>query len=541
MVKQRLAAIETASQANSPTSPYQKSPRGRQIIRPLPLSPADAPRRSVLLRHGTVSTVADDPAVASYGDGIHNSVLSLGTGRLTSIPSGQSIGNESNPWHPGSRQGTPRPLPSPSVYSPASRYSDISPSAEKAAPALSRLMNVEKDIPRPITPRQDPQPTRSNDKQKSVSRPTLTVDTNATATQPGPNLSIFSPYSLYAVETDAKGQLKPPTRMSHSLSQTLPVPPRSTFLNNAAKAPAMPDTPGGPSNHHDAQYNAAARNSLSIFSRKTESSSGDSVTSTESSIPSPGRILDMLKNLPTWQTVQPVPVHDIPISSPRSEIVTNLEHQARLSGLEDQIAAVKTDIRNLPVELGAVMAGRSTPVPGPPPEDENSKGVLHTIDNTVKRIEEQGERNAMGLAGIHAKVDALIHIKNPQVAADLGVSGLPASVSGHPIFSAPLETSVIMNKLEEMRKELKSDLPMLAKKLQSIMGDKATGSTEAAEMVASDAAPSSSAQTSTMSSKDTKLIYAKLDEMLSAVQASAKEGDKENAPDPKVSSPFDMT
>lgn len=134
MVKQRLADLERTASPSSPSSSPARSTRSRQIVSPTDLEPGLP--RNILLRHGTISSVGQDSIIDSYAGSKAGSPLSpYSQGHLTSIPSGQSIGNEENSWLDRlSKLNIPQVPEKPDLFSPASMYSESAANAKTAAP-----------------------------------------------------------------------------------------------------------------------------------------------------------------------------------------------------------------------------------------------------------------------------------------------------------------------------------------------------------------------------------------------------------------------
>lgn len=195
-----------------------------------------------------------------------------------------------------------------------------------------------------------------------------------------------------------------------------------------------------------------------------------------------------------------------------AELQMNLEQEARIMNLQEQIASVQHGLENLPQEVNALIGDRQqAPSDQPPAISGHVVEVLENIDEAVKRIEDQGECNVQGLTGIHAKVDAILTLHS-QMAASSGLASVQPSEKEQPVVNVDL--SLITSQLDELRKELKDDLPALARKLEDLITAKPPP-----EFVMNDA-PSSAQSHDTGPSLDTTLIHTKLDELLATYQAA---------------------
>lgn len=394
VVRARLAEMERASSArSSPLSPA-KSTRSRQIVdSPIRTESPCAGRgkQSVLLRHGTISSLGQDSIIDSYVGEDRHSQISDYSGRLTSIQDE----NEDTPW----MSDMPSKLNSiqqdkDAVFSPASAYSDARPPFK------------------PFTP----------------------------------------PPPLPAVRALNIGRSESPRRFLEAHRRTpLPDRPPSIPLKDSAPAPAAAPAP---------------------------------IT-----VPQPP-----------------------PVSLPNSTLVAaSVEQATRLSGLRQQISSVQTELRSLPESLGTVVAARPLPpIIVPASTDEASKQLLQTIGESVKRVEDQGGVHAEGLTGIQAKVDQLLNMrKSTSVFATSGVPGLPTT-------EASTDVSAVLEKLDELRAELKTDLPALSRNIEDILVAKA----ESRIMRnASPSGPSTSEAGVIPDDGTVSALRAKLEEILSAVQA----------------------
>lgn len=162
---------------------------------------------------------------------------------------------------------------------------------------------------------------------------------------------------------------------------------------------------------------------------------------------------------------------------------------ARVEELQVQVADMQEEIRSLPENLRSVVVeqqqlavqslGDAPAQPQVPLQldvDETTKLILGSIDDSVKRIEDQGERNAQGLTGIHAKVDAImalhaaIHQAGTQ-GTDQMSSIIPEGAQ-IPTLPANVDMQPIVDKLDEVRAELKDELPLLATRLEALISEK---------------------------------------------------------------------
>ncbi|KAJ3533009.1 hypothetical protein NM688_g7344 [Phlebia brevispora] len=201
-----------------------------------------------------------------------------------------------------------------------------------------------------------------------------------------------------------------------------------------------------------------------------------------------------------------------------SELRMAVEQEARISGLQEQLASVQRGLEKLPQELDAVVGEHSehSPPVASTSVDQESKQVLRAIDNSVKRIEDQAQLNAQGLTGVHAKIEQLFGLHS-QLSA-MGKDGSPG----------PIEISVIATRLEEIRAGLTNDLPLIAQKLEDLLSKVSSDFGGEAKM--SNIPPSDQRSGS---SDDATAIHSKLDNLLAIYQAaqddqSAKAAQEDN-------------
>lgn len=194
-------------------------------------------------------------------------------------------------------------------------------------------------------------------------------------------------------------------------------------------------------------------------------------------------------------------------SEPRSStVVADLEHGARLSGIRKQLSEVQINLRGLPEALGAVVAENPpTVMPVLPTQDEEATRLLQSIDGTVKQVEDQGERNAQGLAGMHAKVDALMQLSQATRADSQSVAGQEA-------------IGVMIAKLDELCCQMKIDIPTLSQRLEDLAAQKAAGP-PLSDGPSSMSNEASTQPSSGQSEEDMSAVHNKLQEILSAIQA----------------------
>ncbi|THH02060.1 hypothetical protein EW026_g703 [Hermanssonia centrifuga] len=232
----------------------------------------------------------------------------------------------------------------------------------------------------------------------------------------------------------------------------------------------------------------------------------------------------------TPKSIPPDASRDIISSSRQSRLVANLEQHARLSGLEDQIASIQTGLRHLPRDLEATLSERPSQAAIIPPQlDADTKRAVENIDGSVKRIEDQGERHAQGLSNIQAKVDAILDLRSQVEATGKGSS------------SPSVDINVVVGKLEEMRAELKSDLPLLAKQLEELLAGRFPANYENSFSM-KDAAPPSPASGCTSPEggipEKMSLIQQKLDELLSAQKSVQEAASESSAAEPAETKPM---
>lgn len=217
--------------------------------------------------------------------------------------------------------------------------------------------------------------------------------------------------------------------------------------------------------------------------------------------------------------------------------------------MREEIKILPQELRAIATEAAAQNAqdssGPAPPVTVTAQADEETKDTLMSIDDTVKRIEEQGERNAQGLTGIHAKVDAIMSLQSSKgggsrftapANAVLGEVGQAQA----PLFpSQGVDTDAVMSKLEEVKAELKSELPALAERLEALIGAKlASGSaTQSIAIPKSGEGETDGgtgevitmanvgSSTGTVSPEDVAHITSKLDELLAAYKIVKEGGD----------------
>lgn len=609
VVKQRLAQIQqSSSPLNSPDVLREKSTRRRQIVRVLPDSPnVVSGTRSILLRHGTITTVgAGSTLTIDAYDGFEELRRSTLSRRLTSIPSGESIGTAGSTGVKGAMLSTSEPRQGSSISSPASRYSHDSAAIEIASapppppppPPAPAPSPPPPPTPSPSTPTPSAASAhlviidqRSSDSAE-VARPKEREDVERPASRMSENnkeesqtarstrsLSIFSPCSRYSEDAVAReqatGALKqlldverimstiPPASNPPSAQSTPMASPQDTVCSaqskllsphSSAADPEPPQKAGICTPTLLAYLNSAPTPATVhwISAAKTSSEPPKHVPSEQAELPRSdtcGRadtLVQVARQVVGHAPPEPAPsacpqrrkdagnIHThmsepsataalfsrfanlggvLPTISiitdpppPREakpkpslppvdrDCVSHDEGQKKLADVEKKLSSVQTDLSKLPADLSAAVAKHSTTHPAVvaaavQPPDVETKYLLADIDDAVRRIEDQGERNALGLNGIHAKVDALMSLKNSEAAPSgttlAAAAGLPPPISGlpSPHGSSPLaavDASVIMSKLEEMRSELKSDLPMLARKLEGMLKERAAEGAAAA-------------------------------------------------------------
>jgi hypothetical protein len=197
-------------------------------------------------------------------------------------------------------------------------------------------------------------------------------------------------------------------------------------------------------------------------------------------------------------------------------VATNLEQQARLSSIRNQISEVQSELRRLPETLGAVVTQLPLPisVPAEPTSDrDDNRDLLDVLNEAMERIEDRGECHSQGLAGIQAKVDAVLQL--PRV----GLGDQPSGISSETV-------EIITKKLDDMRAQLKSDLPVVAQRLEEFISQRF----ERISPVESTSAPPPPAALSTQTADDTIKLHERLQEILVAVQASQAVPLAETAP-----------
>ncbi|KIP11595.1 hypothetical protein PHLGIDRAFT_457132 [Phlebiopsis gigantea 11061_1 CR5-6] len=408
MVKQRLAEFERGS-PTSPSSSPARSTRTRQIV----TSPVDATslRQSVLLRHGTISSIGQDSVQS--GSQVASPISPL-SGRLAAIPSGHPVLNEEHSWLDRlSRLHSSNVSDRPDVFSPASRYSDGLP----------------------------PTPTKS-------SPPILTLQTDMTK-------PLLSPSRLLSAHRQTFSD------PAHSPVKQEPVVPSSTPPRVVASAPVLGVPP----------HSVAA---------------------------------------PTIST---------PSELRPSTTQANQEQNARLSVIRNQISEVRTELRHLPETIGAVVADN---VPAhvlvPAAQDEEAKRLLQGLDDAMKRVEDQGEKNVQGLTGIHTKVDALLELRQLPTPAGDPQPGLSQEA-----------VEAIVYKLDELCGQIKTDMPALSQRLEELLAAK----------VVADVPPSDGGQTppgetavlpsSEITGEGITAVHDRLQEILSAIQASQQAQTKDDS------------
>ncbi|GJE97769.1 hypothetical protein PsYK624_139900 [Phanerochaete sordida] len=440
IVQQRLAQLERETSLSTPSSSPTKSTRSRQIIS-APVSPAESPispRRAILLRHGTISSLGQESSAGSSGLGASVlSPLSPESGRLPSIPSGRSLDIEHSSFIARiSRMNAPQSLERPDLFSPASQYSDI---AKPVSPAP--LLSMTLDMPS----RQSPTP---------------------------------SPARFLAAYRQSPG-------LPEVQTAPLNVKPVLPQLDMRASAP-LPNIRTTPSSRAPPAAVPAAR-----------------------VLPLPRTNAQTLADPPALQAAAPTPAPVLPQPSPKVTVLPDPEQHLRLSRIRGQISELQDEMHKLPETFGAVVAELPPPVlPVPPPKDDEAEKLLRAIDESVKRIEGHGELNAEGLAGIHAKVDAIMTLRQADVAAPLSPQ---AAV-------LPQETVDAINaKLEELGLQIRSDLPALSQKLDELAAAGAAQmSQDAPSTVDAPASPSPPA----VAPEEVARLHERLEEILTAIQTS---------------------
>ncbi|KAI0766515.1 hypothetical protein BC629DRAFT_1596351 [Irpex lacteus] len=582
MVKQRLAQIEaSSSQSGSPQFPTDKSTRARQIIRPPTESPMDGQKRSVLLRHGTITTIGGDSVMGMQASETQESPLQHTSRPLASIPSGESLGTEANPWSTYSRLSTPEPLRRMGSTSVSSRYSNESSLTERPSLLGSNISNAAKPLPPLVLALRE---SHSSDGGESPSTSSRTETPRSTR-----GLSIFSPsspYSYNAVQEERQTEgtsLSTTTPLNVRKSTPISTPaeltpshadtnrlearresrnsqqrsgfsavsrystdtPKMTSLTKPSPSPkpctqSSPEAPRtgktlpvvSPSQPME-RYQTISKDfepqlpppSLSVFSPQW----GSEDSSTTESPPVAAlfsRFAKVLPDLPpTYKPATPVPRREPSAPTP----VANKESQARLSLLEGKLGDVQVELQNLPGRIRALAAEQPAPATSSPPvvvQDPEAKKLLQDIDNGLKRVEDQGASHVESLSGVHAKIDKLLARRNSEAVsrALLGqhaISGLPNLPTQS--NAENLDTAQLMDKLEEMRNEFKSDLPTLVQKLEDVLATKFSDNNPTA--ILSDAAmhdgKGSDSEKVVVPTIDTTAIHEKLDELLVALQAKA--------------------
>lgn len=410
IVQQRLALLERTSSMNTPSPSSAKSTRSRQIVSP-PVSPVnEIPRQSILLRHGTISSIGQDSIIDSYGGSQIRSPLSPESGRLPSIPSGQSLSIEHGSFIARiSRLNAPRIPENPDLFSPASQYSDV---AKPISPLVAPVLSVNTDVP--------------------GSQPVVTTPTRLLAAY----------------------------RQSAGLPEATIAPPRT-------RTPPLP-------------------------------------------VASPN--IKPARNIPPVTLADPPPVHQLPASGPppsqpQITMLPDPEQHARLSKIRGQISEIQEEMHRLPETLAAVVADLPpTVLPALPPKDDEVEKLLRNIDESVKRIEGQGEVNAQGLGGIHAKVDVIMALRK----ADVSAPAAPAM---------PQETvDAIITKLEELGVQIKNDLPALSQKLEELAAQKAEQPLH--DVPSAEASAPRATPPPAVAPEEMAKFHERLEEILTAVRAS---------------------
>lgn len=400
IVQQRLAQLERAASLNTPVPSPTKSTRSRQIISP-PVSPVNVPRQSILLRHGTISSIGQDSLVDSCpGNDIHFP-LSPESGKLPSIPSGKSLAIEHGSFIARiSRLNAPQVPEKPDVFSPASQYSEVAKPS-----SLSPALSMKADAP----------------------------GGRSTPTTPTRLLAAFREPACI------------PEKMTSPLHlQSRSPPATSPVVNSIATVPPV----------------------------------------TLSDLP------------PQPLTSEPPP------SLPHVSVLPDPEQHARLSKIRGQISEIREEMHKLPEALGAVIAELPpTVLPVPPPKDDEGEKILRGIDEGVKRIDERSEVHAQGLAGIHAKVDAIMALRQADVSPPLA-----------PLL--PEVTEGITIKLDEIASQLSSGLPGLSQKLEELIAQRAE---QAVQDVPHADSPAASSGPPVVAVEDMARLYDKLEEILNVV------------------------
>ncbi|KAI0690521.1 hypothetical protein BC835DRAFT_1364126 [Cytidiella melzeri] len=607
VVKQRLAEIErNASRSSSPSLLTEKSSRGRQIMREMSESPIAWPKRSILLRHGTVTTVGGESVVDLFTGGKQDSPLSAYSQGLLSIPSGESLDTSANPWSTDSRLTTPEPLRRLNTSSVASYYSTDSAATERAYLEEGPATNASKPLPQLVIPLEEASPVDGG-RSTPVARNVETRSESARSTR---SLSIFSPSSPYSHGSVAREQasaalhqlrnvgkpISPVLELARSPSpEVSPMPSVVMLISDSttsrspqsrSQAPHAPTSTVSPAPHqsldpsvplipaqalsrhvqaepaHQAPISSKSEReslrspiysksvpehqlplpSLSVFSSRWQDTEEASHVESQPATALFSRFAKILPELPL-AVGEPVVRDTKAVSSPAENAACE-EHRDRLTGLEDKLGNVEAELRNLPGHLRALAMESSVAIPDAPPtvQGPETKTLLQDIDGLLKRVEISGERHAESLGGIHQKIDALLSLKKPEDAGS-SVLGLP-SISGLPNSPATLAasggaaTSEIMDKLEEIRNGLRNDLPMLSQKLEEMLAAKSpdrgiTVNPAGAATPDDEGSETTTASATAMPSVDTAAIYAKLDEMLAALQA------KPLAPEEAVKEPVD--
>ena len=601
MVKQRLAEIEANSLSNSPTTPIEKSTRGRQILGGFPESPVgNGPKRSVLLRHGTITTIGGDSVTSVQMNTIQESDLEDAPRPLVSIPSGESLGTVANPWSLHSRLSTPEPLRRLGAQSVASNYSSDSPTTERPSSFRSQISSTNKPLPQLVLALRE---TSSTDGDRLLPTPSRLDPDAPTSTR---SLSIFSPQSRYSQDAAVQEQVAAPSQRAspvppaavkstpkptsiaavlHSLPVTnghaarnSPDPPQKRqgivshtgrpavsiaapqrapevaldegpselpYLTRTSQPPPVAITKSEPTrNSLQTQLNSGTHASLplpslSVFSPRWKDSDDDSVVDSQPEATLFSRFAKILPDLPIT-TRTPV-VQEVRKASLPSGLETHQGDQICVEELEGKINEMQTELRNLPGQIRSLVAEQPLPALSSPPvivQDTETKQLLQGMDAGLKRLEDHGGHHAENLKHIHAKIDTLLSRRKSE-APPPAVAGLPP-ISGLPNLPTVgefngVDTTQLMDALEEMRSELKTDLPVLAQKLEELLAIK---SSEAATTLAD---MPREVQATPAQPMDTTAIHEKLDELLVALQAKqatpeeASKHEGSDEPDPLVS------
>jgi hypothetical protein len=584
MVKQRIAALEySTSRTDSPTTATEKSTRGRQIIRVLSESPTAGPKRSVLLRHGTITTIGGDSVASVSAEGTPRSVTAEAR-QLVSIPSGESLGTDANPWSVASRMTTPEPLRRSNISSVASHYSTDSTTPKCSSTAEQGLAS--KELPRLVIPQIGVHLGGPTDGETMV--PSDTGRSGGETVLTTHSLSIFSPASPYSQRTVARDQAKsalnqlrdvektfltisgikssvspvsPPSSrpfsvrsLSHSRSpidvSAVPHERTSIFsqaspLSEDAKL-ANPTLAAPIAQNHPESSDTGRKNENPMYSEpEAGKMSSQDQPCTTSDCCTLGTAISL--SYPRQHDKEDVsPVHDpeAALLSRFAKVLPQLPSVADASSLQTVPSSLKASehvrrktnvnqasLSQLENKIERVHADLKT-LPqqlrtlsidkslSPDTVSLEAQKLMRDINAGLKRIENNGDLHKEGLGDISSKLDTLLSQQEAENAIST-VSGLP-SLSGLPNATAigSLHAIEIISKLEEIRNGFRADLPLLAQNLGELMVNyKSLEGNDGGQAALADAAPASTEATVPSIHADTEAIHSKLDEMLAIFQA----------------------